>query len=489
MKDPTNNDVKMAPMAGMTGMGGGAVTSYQYLNLASDSDNWITVTSNDTYSLSQGQIGVNSTTQTSSNIIWQRTNYTRTVTTTQVRLYTGFGTYVGGTEVYNASGTGANSEYRRQANWIETSDGGATYGSGPYDNSQWGLYKWSGASGSCPKKTNGQPSGSVNGKVTAVTPNGEVFCLGYDGQIKALDNSLNTSWQMHYTVNNYFHMYTVDATGESESDLKCSVMGYTLYSHNTGNKLQPVALGYNSNGSINYSKKFTTWTNQGLSALISMSCRTGKSSNAIVYGGSVPNTSPTGAWLTVFQNVDGSSPSIKWDKNVRMFVSSGNSTSMRGVTCDDLGSTTPNIYCCTKTTVSSVGYIGVHKFAWDGSHEWTTKLSHPTWDLQVGGMQCNKATGEIYIGGTLYNGSASPTTKAWLVRLEPDGSGQGTSDTITDTGAGITYSTESDYDISNISMSISNISGSNQGGSGSFQNASTPTRGVGGTMSHDYDFF
>ena len=96
-------------------------------------------------------------------------------------------TVSGGSEanIDNASGTGANSEYRRQANWIETSDGGATYGSGPYDNSQWGLYKWSGASGSCPKKTNGQPQGSVNGKVTAVTPNGEVFCLGYDGQIKA----------------------------------------------------------------------------------------------------------------------------------------------------------------------------------------------------------------------------------------------------------------------------------------------------------------
>ena len=38
-------------------------------------------------------------------------------------------------------------------------------------------------------------------------------------------------------------------------------------------------------------------------------------------------------------------------------------------------------------------------------------------------------------------------------------------------------------------MSLGTASGSNQGGSGSFQNASTPTRGVGGTMSHDYDFF
>ena len=489
MKDLTNQSVKMAPVAGLTGMGGGGITSYQYSGLTAESDNWVTVTSNDTYSLSQGQIGVNSTTQTSSNIIWQRTNYTRTVMTTQVRLYTGFGTYVGGTEVYNASGTTASTLYRRQCYWLETSDGGATYCSGSYDNSQWSIYKWSGSSGSCPKKTNSQPQGTVNGKPTAVTPNGEVFCLGYDGEIKALDNSLNTSWAKHYTVNSYFHGYTVDATGESSGDLKATMMGYTMVSHNTGNKMQPVMLGYNSNGSLNYSKTFTGWTNQGLSALISMSCRTGKSSNGIVYGGSAPNTSPTGAWLTVMQNVDGSSPSIKWDKNVRMFVDSGQNTSMRGVTCDDLGSSSPNIYCCTKTTVDSVSYIGVHKFDWSGSHEWTTKLSHPTWDMQVGGMQCNKATGEIYIGGTMYSSSASPTTKAWLVRLEPDGSGQGTSDTITDTGAGITYSTEADVDISNVSMSLGTASGSNQSGSGSFQNASTNTRGVGGTMSHDYDNF
>jgi len=489
MKDPTNNDVKMAPMAGMTGMGGGAVTSYQYLNLASDSDNWITVTSNDTYSLSHGQIGVRSTSNTSGNTIWQRTNYTRTVLTTQVRVYTGFGTYVGGTEVYNSSGTTASTLYRRQCYYIDVGDNGVAYCSGSYDNSQWGLYKWNGTGGSCPKKTPGQPQGTVNGKVTAVTPNGEVFCLGYDGQIKALDSSLNTSWQKHYTINNYFHMYGVEHTGESSNDLKCSVMGYTLYSHNTGNKTQPLALGYNTNGGINYAKAFTGWTNQGLSASISKSAYTGKSSNAIVYGGSAPNTSPTGAWITLFQNVDGSSPSIKWDYNVRVYTDSGSNTSIRDVACDDMGSASPNVYLATSTSVSSVTKVCIHKFAWDGTREWTTQLNHPSWTLNVQGFKCNKATGEIYIGGSMYGDSG--LTKAWLARLEPDGSGQGTSETITGTGGGIIYSEVSDSDVSvtSVSMSLGNASGSNQSGSGSFQNASTPTRSVGGTMSHEYDFF
>ena len=489
MKDLTNQSVKMAPVAGLTGMGGGGITSYQYSGLSADSDNWITVTSNDTYSLSHGQIGVRSTSNLSGNVIWQRTNYTRTVLTTQIRVYTGFGTYSGGTEVYNASGTTPSTLYRRQCYYIDIADNGTGYCSGSYDNSQWGIYKWQGTGGSCPKKTPSQPQGTVNGKPTAVTPNGEVFALGYDGEIKAFDNSLNTSWGKHYTANNYFHMYTVEATGESSGDLKCTAMGYTMVSHNTGNKMQPVMLGYNSNGSLNYSKTFTGWTNQGLSALINKSCRTGKSSNGIVYGGSAPNTSPTGAWLTLMQNVDGSSPSIKWDYNVRVYTDSGANTGCTGVTCDDLGSASPNVYLATSTTVSSNAKCCIHKFAWDGTREWTTQLTHPSWTLNVQGFMCNKATGEIYIGGQMYGDSG--LTKAWLARLEPDGSGQGTSDTIADTGGGITYSEVSDSDVSvtSVSMSLGNASGSNQSGQGSFQNASTNTRGVGGTMSHEYDFF
>ena len=43
MSDPIKNTVKMAPMAGATGYGGG-VMSYSYSKFGGDTENWITIT-------------------------------------------------------------------------------------------------------------------------------------------------------------------------------------------------------------------------------------------------------------------------------------------------------------------------------------------------------------------------------------------------------------------------------------------------------------
>ena len=476
----------MAPMAGATGYGGG-VMSYSYSKFGGDTENWVTITANDTYSLSPGQIGVTSESNPSTGQIFQRSNFTRTVVTCQVRVYTGLGTHIGGTEIYNAQGTSASSLYQRKANWIQCTDGDGmdneAFGSGPYDNNAWGLYRWEpNSSASCKKRTQGQPSGGVNGQSVSTSPNGETTALGYNANIASFATDFSFNWNARMNVNGYTHASAVIHNGAPSGSQSAVMLCYSSYQ----GKTWPMMVGFAGNGTHQFSKYWNGYSGQ---AYLNRGAYAGSRTGAIAVMGNSPDTSPTGAWVMKVTGTASGSPSVSWSKNIRMNTGDGQHTYNKNCDWGNRDTDAPDLYVLTTTYVNDdpltyTYYAGIHKFNYSGTHQWTTKLATSAgdgWKISPSNLQVNGATNEIIVGGNF--SKSGELTKNFLIRLSADGEGTGTCP-IT----GIVYSNaDSEVSISNATSSMTSTSGS-QSGQGSWQNGSTNTRAPAGTQSFEQDF-
>ncbi len=472
----------MAPMAGATGYGGG-VMSFSYSKFGGPTENWITITANDTYGLGPGQIGVSSESDPSTGQIWQRSQFTRTVVTTQVRAYTGMGTYIGGSEIYNAQGTSASSLYQRKCNWIQATDGDGmdneVFGSGSYDNGQWGLYRWTNSgSGSCKKMTSGQPSGGVNGQTCSTSPNGETSAVGYNANLASFAEDFSFNWNTKFSVNGYTHAWGVVHNGAPSGSQSCVMLAYSSYQ----GKTWPMIIGYVGNGTYQFAKYWNGYSGQ---AHLNRASYAGSRTGAISVTGNSPDTSPTGCWVMKITGTASGSPSVSWSKNIRMNTGDGKSTSNKNSDWGNRDTDAPDLYVLTSTQTADASdyYLGIHKFNYSGTHQWTNKLQGggDGWQLSAQNLQVNGATNEIIVGGQYYK--SGELAKNFIVRLSSDGEGTGTCPTT-----GFTYSNaDSEVSISNATSSMTSTSG-NASGQGSWQNGSTNVRSPAGTFTHTQDF-